>query len=82
MSKIKLYTVDYCPYCKKAKRFFDEKGIDYENVDLTNDPNMRNVVKEITGGASSTVPQIFIDEKLIGGWSDLEKLVKSGELNI
>lgn len=80
MAEITMYTVDYCPYCKKAKKYFDESGIEYTNKDLTKESNMRDIVSEATGGLSKTVPQIFINKKLIGGWSDLEKLIKNGKI--
>ncbi|MEI7473952.1 MAG: glutaredoxin domain-containing protein [bacterium] len=80
MAEIKMYTVDYCPYCKKAKKYFDEKGIKYTDIDLTEERNMREIVSEATNGVGRTVPQIFINGKLIGGWSDLEKLDKAGKV--
>lgn len=80
MAEIKMYTVDYCPYCKKAKKYFDETGLEYTNIDLTTESKMRDIIEKVTDGASKTVPQIFINGKLIGGWSDIEKLIKSGKI--
>ncbi|MFH0703259.1 MAG: glutaredoxin 3 [bacterium] len=80
MNKVKIYTVDYCPYCKKAKMLLEKKGISYEEIDITNQPDIREKLVEMTGGRT-TVPQIFINGKSIGGSSDLEKLISTGQIN-
>ncbi|MDD3419894.1 MAG: glutaredoxin 3 [Candidatus Gastranaerophilales bacterium] len=79
MAKIEIYTTNYCPYCKKAKSLFEQLGVDYEEHDITDneDDIMDSLIKK-TG--MSTVPQIFIDGKLIGGCDDLYALYKAGEL--
>ncbi|MDP7058421.1 MAG: glutaredoxin domain-containing protein [Nitrospinaceae bacterium] len=60
MKDIKMYTTNWCPYCKSAKRFFEEKGWD------------RSKLLEV--GKAMTVPQIVIDGEAIGGYDDLMKL--------
>jgi glutaredoxin 3 len=79
MAKIEIYTTNYCHYCKKAKSLFEQLGVDYEEHDITDneDDIMDSLIKK-TG--MSTVPQIFIDGKLIGGCDDLYALYKAGEL--
>ncbi len=80
---IELYTVDYCPYCKKALRFFDERNLVYKNYDITqNEEEIRKKIGEmynITGRV--TVPQIIINGKHIGGYSDMINLYEQGKLN-
>ena len=50
MSKVLTYTVDYCPYCKKAKALLKEKGVDFEDIDITqNEDEMREKIGKITG---------------------------------
>lgn len=82
MKKIEIYTVDYCPYCQKAKDLLNQKQIPFKEIDITqNEDVYRKELGEfyhITG--TVTVPQIVIDGKRIGGCDDLEKLDASGEL--
>jgi len=81
MSKVLAYTVDYCPYCKKAKALLREKGVDFQDVDITaNEEVMRKKVAEIAGGRT-TVPQIFINGIHIGGYTDLKALDDAGKLD-
>ena len=81
MAKVLAYTVDYCPYCKKAKALLKEKGVDFEDVDITaNEDEMREKIAEISGGRT-TVPQIFINGVHIGGYTDLKALNDSGKLD-
>ncbi|OGH97142.1 MAG: glutaredoxin 3 [Candidatus Melainabacteria bacterium GWA2_34_9] len=81
MAKVLTYTVDYCPYCKKAKALLREKGVDFEDVDITaNEDEMREKLSGITGGRT-TVPQIFINGVHIGGYTDLKVLDDSGKLD-
>lgn len=83
MAKVVIYTVDYCPYCNKAKKLLSEKGIEFEDHDLTsNEAEERKKLGAMIGSTGrTTVPQIFIDGKHIGGYTELEKLDKSGELD-
>lgn len=81
MSKVVAYTVDYCPYCKKAKVLLNEKGIEFEDIDISdNEAAMRKQLGEMTGG-KTTVPQIFINDVHIGGYTDLKELNESGKLD-
>jgi len=81
MAKVLTYTVDYCPYCKKAKALLREKGVDFEDVDITaNEDEIREKLSGITGGRT-TVPQIFINGVHIGGYTDLKVLDDSGKLD-
>ncbi|MBQ2870882.1 glutathione S-transferase N-terminal domain-containing protein [bacterium] len=81
--KVELYTVDYCPYCKKALQFLDEKKVEYINHDITqNEDEMRaklGIKYDIKGDV--TVPQIIINDKRIGGYTDMMALYENGELN-
>ncbi len=66
---VKIYSKKYCPFCLKAKQFFDHEGIAYEEIDITNDAEQLEALKILT--KHLTVPQIFINEKFIGGYTDL-----------
>jgi len=80
MSEIIVYTADYCPYCRSAKALLDKKGLDYKEIDVTNDSELRDKLVTMTNGRT-TVPQIFIDGKSIGGFTDLQKLDALGEFD-
>ena len=79
MAEIKIYTTNYCPYCKKAKALLGELGVNFEEIDITeNEDDAMDKLIEKTG--RSTVPQIFINDKFIGGCDDMFALHRSGEL--
>ncbi len=79
MAKIEIYTTNYCPYCKRAKLLLTELVQDFDEIDITDDEdNLIDELYERTG--RSTVPQIFINDKFIGGSDDLFELRRSGEL--
>lgn len=78
ITKIKIYTTNSCPYCVKAKRYFTDKGFQFEEINLTGQFDKIDALKLKTGHL--TVPQIFINESFIGGYSDLIDKINSGEL--
>lgn len=79
MARVVVYSTIYCNYCRAAKRMLSQKGIDFEPVDVTRDRETRQWLVEATG--RRTVPQIFIDDRPIGGYTDLAALDRSGELD-
>lgn len=76
--KIELYTWSYCPFCKNAKKLLDSKGYKYDEYILDNNEEKRLELKAKTG--QGTVPYVFIDGELIGGFDDLKKLDDKGKL--
>ena len=76
--RIKIYTTNYCPYCRRAEGLLKQKGIPFEAVDVTEDTKTREWLVKETG--FKTVPQIFIDGKPIGGYENLVQLDKAGGL--
>lgn len=80
MANIEIYTSERCPYCVKAKALLDRKGVTYQEVDVTDDEQERQKLVEKANGLR-TVPQIFIDERHIGGCDDLYALDRKGELD-
>ena len=79
MPQIKVYTTDFCPYCDVAKRILENKEIEYEEINIHGNPEMRDHIEELTGRRD--VPQIFIDDQHIGDDDDLAELARSGELD-
>ncbi len=78
-AKIKMVKKDPCPFCDRAMNFFNGKSVEVEIVDLTNNLQELQTWKQKTGW--STVPMIFINDKLIGGYNDLKTLEESGEFD-
>jgi len=79
MPSVTIYTTPYCPYCVRAKRLLDGKGVAYREIDVAGDHDQRAWLREKTG--RRTVPQIFIDERAVGGCDDLYALERAGELD-
>ena len=83
MKSVEIYTLDYCPYCQKAKIFLDGKNVKYKEYSCDdNEEKMRLDLKEkynLSGLA--TFPQIIIDGKNIGGYSDLIEKYNSKEIS-
>ncbi len=80
MSRVEIYTTALCGYCARAKRLLSAKGIGFEEIDVTFDPERRSEMTNRTGGRR-TVPQIFIDGTPIGGSDELHALERNGELD-
>lgn len=78
MNPVRIYTTTWCGYCTAAKRFFQARNIPYEEIDLTTDPEGRADLEARTG--RRTVPQIFIGEVHVGGYTDLRALDAQGRL--
>ncbi len=79
MSKIEIYTKGHCPYCVRAKQLLDDKGLSYQEYSLDTAPQLRDEMIERANGGY-TVPQIFIDNRHIGGCDDMMALHANGEL--
>lgn len=80
MQKIELYTKGYCPYCKRAKALLDAKGAKYIDFEIDKNPELRPTMIEKANGRT-TVPQIFIGDKHVGGCDDLFALESAGKLD-
>ena len=77
---IKIYSTSWCGPCKNAKRLLDERGLSYDEIDIDEIGWNRDDLYDLTGGR--TVPQIVINEKPIGGYGDLLKLDREGQLTV
>ncbi|MGA3304535.1 MAG: glutaredoxin 3 [Stellaceae bacterium] len=80
MAKVELYTTMFCPYCARARSLLAKKGVDYSDIDVMADTAKRDEMVARSGGRQ-TVPQIFIDDKHIGGSDELAALDKAGKLD-
>ncbi len=79
MQEIHIYTKDYCAYCYRAKELLEIKGVDYIEFDVTNDPQGDDFMRQRSG--RTTVPQIFIGGRHIGGCDELFAIDEQGELD-
>jgi len=77
MAIVVVYTTAYCPYCIQAKKLLDQKEVNYTEINLEGKWDELAALKEKTG--MRTVPQIFINHKLIGGFQELLALEKAGK---
>ena len=80
MTKIIIYTKEWCPYCRAAKALLSEKGASFTEISLEKHPAEREAMIARSGGRTS-VPQIFIDERHVGGSDDLHALDARGGLD-
>jgi glutaredoxin 3 len=78
MARIQMYTTEWCGYCVRAKALLKQRGLEFDEIRVDDDPNFRAKLQEMTG--RWTVPQIVIDGRPIGGYSELWQLDRAGEL--
>jgi glutaredoxin 3 len=74
-----IYVAGWCPYCQRARGLLSKKGVQFREVDVDDDPKLREQM--IARSGRRTVPQIFIGEKHVGGCDDLLALDGRGELD-
>jgi len=74
--QVVIYTTKYCPYCTAAKQFLNSKKVPFQEIDVSNDAAMREKLVQLSG--QQTVPQIFVDDKPLGGYDALISLYQSG----
>jgi glutaredoxin 3 len=78
MAKVQVYSTRWCGYCVRAKALLESRGIEYEEISLDEDPGFRQKLFDLTGGW--TVPQVVIDGRPIGGYTELAALAREGRL--
>ena len=80
MAKVEIYTWRTCPFCIRAKHLLDSKQVSYAEYAIDGDNAARDAMAERSGGRRS-VPEIFIDDRHIGGCDELHALERAGELD-
>lgn len=78
--RVVMYATDWCPYCARARRLLEGKGVQFEEIDVEARAGARAEMIERSGGRD-TVPQIFIGDTHVGGSDDLYALAASGGLD-
>jgi len=77
--KVEIYTCYHCGYCFRAKKLFEEKGVAFDEIDVSFDPEKRREMEKRASGETS-VPQIFINNLSVGGCEDIYRLDQAGKL--
>lgn len=80
MASVTVFTTRTCPYCHAAKDLLRKKNVPFTEVDVTGKPDERRAMTARSGGRTS-VPQIFIGDRHVGGCDDLYELDGSGDLD-
>jgi glutaredoxin 3 len=80
MTEVEIYTTPLCPYCWRAKRLLESKGVAFVEIDLWQEPERRAEMIERAGGRT-TVPQLFVNGRAIGGSDELAALERDGTLD-
>lgn len=80
MKSVEIYTTPACPYCLAAKRLLTRKGVTFKEIDVSRDSALRDTMTRRANGGR-TVPQIFIDNKHVGGCDDIHELDQAGRLD-
>jgi len=78
-AEVKIYVTTYCGYCHAAKALLEQRGVRFQEIDCTNDPETRRWLIDQTG--QRTVPQIFIGGAHVGGCDDIHALDHAGQLD-
>jgi glutaredoxin 3 len=80
MAVVEIYTTPLCGYCMRAKRLLERKGVSFNEIDLWVEPARR--AEMIQRAGRTTVPQVFIDGRAVGGSDDLHALDAEGRLDV
>jgi glutaredoxin 3 len=80
MPEVKVYTTPICPYCLSAKELLRRKGVPFLEINVAGEPQRRAEMIARADGRT-TVPQIFVDDRHLGGCDDLYALEEAGELD-
>jgi len=81
MTKIEIYTRDSCVFCDRAKSFFKSKNLSYIEYNIYKDPSKLEIMLQKSNG-QKTMPQIFINEKHIGGFEHLKKIIETDKFDL
>lgn len=80
MAQVEIWTKPGCPFCERAMRLLDGKGVRYKEIIASQDPEIRAQMVKKSGGRN-TFPQIFVNDAALGGCDDLYALEESGRLD-
>lgn len=78
-ASVTVYSTDYCPFCTRAKQLLRRKNVDFTEIRVEGRPDLRSFL--VTATRQRTVPQIFINGRSVGGFTDIDALDRQGELD-
>ena len=78
-AEVVIYTTKWCPYCVRAKQLLSTKKVDYKEIDVEERPDLRDWITKKSG--QRTVPQIFVNGRALGGFTDIAALDQRGQLD-
>ena len=78
-AQVTVYSTEYCPFCARAKALLKQKRVDFVEVNVEDRPDLRSWLRSASG--QTTVPQVFVNNRSIGGFSDMSALDQQGELD-
>jgi glutaredoxin 3 len=79
MAEVVIYRTEHCGYCVRVHHLLESKGVPFTEVDVSHDAGKRRWLADVT--RQRTVPQVFINGKPVGGFDELARLNRSGELD-
>jgi glutaredoxin 3 len=79
MAAITVYTTDFCGYCNRVKSLLAARGVEFEEINLSRDPEGRVQLVDRTG--MMTFPQVIVDGTLLGGYAETLQALQSGRLD-
>jgi glutaredoxin 3 len=79
MRNVTVYTTDPCPFCARVKGLLKVRGVEYEEINLSRDPEGRLELAQRTG--MMTFPQVIVDGTLLGGFTEVQAAAESGRLD-
>lgn len=79
MAEVVIYRTPHCGYCTRVHHLLESKGVPFKEVDVSDDPGKRRWLADVT--RQRTVPQVFINGRPVGGFDDLARLNRNGELD-
>lgn len=79
MPKVVMYSTRFCPFCMMARRLLDAKGVNYNEIPVDGDQEQRRKMQQVSGRC--TVPQVFIGDRHVGGYDELEAAERAGVLD-
>jgi len=78
-AQVVIYTTRFCPYCIRAKSLLKSKNVKFEEIDVGNDKALWRKMEKLSG--RNTVPQVFVNDKALGGFDDINHLERQGKLD-
>ena len=77
--QVEMYASDWCGYCRRARALLEKKGVAFTEIDVDDRPDLRSWLRSASG--QTTVPQVFVNGRSLGGFTDIDALDRDGGLD-